>query len=331
MKKHSFELREVIPFRAENTPLTHVMKPGGFVQEILIVAEGTLNITGGAATGTALGVENPGSLLQRVELDAIAKAGSPYPDGKLVNLLTRSIKRREIFDESGVIAGSAITGAIAATAISEAYLIRFSLPERANPAETSLNTDAYASLQLTLTTGGNATMFSGNDRVWDWTGVKFYIYDRREAGSPGFGDTAVLFQSDVPVNITGANDQFSIDGELAKAESYYDVMLVTESTANRTLVDTVIKQVKVLSNNEQFKNLYKSAIKRFQQRFIKDKAQADTGLYLFKMAEDGLLGGCVRPINFVLDVLNPGGANLDRIIVNSRRIVLPSEYLPKKN
>jgi hypothetical protein len=67
-----------------------------------------------------------------------------------------------------------------------------------------------------------------------------------------------------------------------------------------------------------------------QREFVTDASENMTGLYLLPIAQDGLLMGAVKPVSLLLDVANPGGAGVDRLIVSSRRVILPHEYLPSK-
>jgi hypothetical protein len=329
MRKHDFSIRERIPFRAENSPLFHQVPKGGLIQEITPVLSGTLVIAGGAASGVATGAENPGGLVQRFDLDAVTRIGSPYPAGKLKSVTPRSVLRRRIFDKGFFqpdlsIGAAGLTGAAGSFTLSMPFPLRFSLPGNANRAiETALNADQYDSLQLQIVTGGKSALLTGNDRNWDYSGVRFDIYDRRENGAPG--DTAVLYESDQFVPIAGANPRLPLGAELPQSESFLDVLLITETT-NAALADTILRKVNVSTGTEQFEELYSEMIKQHGREFVTDAAQVDTGLYLVPISQDGLLAGAVRPISLLLDVANPGGAGVDRITVNSRRVVLPGEY-----
>lgn len=329
MKKHDYSLRERLTFGGENSPRYHEMKKGGAVMETCVMQRGSLVISGGAANGTQTG--EAGSVLQRVDVDAIARAGSPFPGGKLKSVTPRSILRRAIFD-NGVFVGDLSTytwnGAAGTYTFKLPHWLRWALPRNKNYAETALISDQYDGLQMALITSGKATMFSGTDRTYDYSGVTFDIYDRREAGAPS--SVGVLYENDVFVPIAGANARLPIDGQLSQNENHVDLLFITESTAAQTLVDTVINKITVSSGTDQFQELYPEMIKADQRdAYIRDAAQSDTGLYLINVAFDGLLTGVQRPISILADVSNPGGANLDRIIINSRRVLLPADYLKK--
>lgn len=329
MKKHDWQLRDTAQFRA-NTPIPFAFSGGGFVHEVLIELTGNIVFSGGASSGAANGQYNPGNLIAKFDVDSIAKQNSPYPDGKLKSLYTRSVLARNTFDEGGQENGTALVGGVGTEAVSQFYILRFALPDAAVPAETALNMDAYASVILTITTGQASDILTGNDRAVDYSGLTIRVYDRREAASPKYQDVAVLYESDVPVNIAAANTDLTVKNELSTSEAYFDVMLITESGAGRTLVDTVLKQVIVSTQNDQWAKWYAAALKRITRSFLFDKAASTTGLYMVNVAQDGLLAGSIKPLEFKLDVLNPGGANLDRVLFSSRRVVLPSEYMPTK-
>jgi hypothetical protein len=331
-KKHDFSIRERVAFGSENSPRYHEIRKGGMVLDVTPVLTGTLVVTGGTVNGTATG-ENPGNAVQRFDIDATPRIGSPYPGGKIKSLTPRSVLCRRIFDKGFKqgdmsLAGGTFNGAAGSYTFNQAFPLRFALPNNAvRPIETALNTDQYDGLQLQITTGGRNTLFSGNDRTFDWSGARFDIYDRRENGAPG--DVAVLYESDQFVPIAGANARLPIDGELPKNEGYLDILLIAETTG-QALADTIIKKVNISSGTDQFSEMYSEYIKQLQREFVTDASENMTGLYLLPIAQDGLLMGAVKPVSLLLDVANPGGAGVDRLIVSSRRVILPHEYLPSK-
>jgi hypothetical protein len=216
-----------------------------------------------------------------------------------------------------------VNGAAATYVFNQPFPLRFALPRNARPIETSLNTEAYDGLQLAVQLGGRDTQFVGNDRTFNWTGAFFDIVDRREAMSM---DVAVLYETDHIVPINQANSALPINAELPKGQGYIDMLLIAETT-NDALSDAIINRVSLFDGTQMFSDLYEDAIKSGQTEFVTDTAEALTGVYYLPIAQDGLLLGVVRDVSATLDVSKPG---TDRIIVSTRRVVLPQEFLPKR-
>ena len=324
-KKHDYSFRERFAFKT-GTPFFHEIRKGGYVTELKAVLRGSLVVSAGTASGTALG-ENPGNLMQRFDIDAVSKG--VYPGGKLKSLSPRSVLRRHVFDKGAfqkdLSIPAGLTGAAGTFVLNLAFHLRFALPMLARSFETALNTDAYTGLTLQMTTGSRDTQFTGNDRTFDFTSVVLDILDFREAADVPVG---VVYDTDVKVPIVGANNRFPVNGELPKGESYVDLLWMAETT-NQALADTIINKIDLLSGTDQFYSQISDYIKQENAEWFNDPQATQTGLYYTPIAKDGLLAGVVRDISGILDVSDPA-AGSDFITVNSRRVILPQEFLPAK-
>lgn len=317
-----------------NNTITHEIDKGGFVHDIFVVARGNVVVSGGAADGVATGDYNPHNIVTQFEL--LANSKGLYPGGTLKRVSSRTVAARQIFDTGRFLGdnlGATINGAAGTYTIECVYHLRFAVPEFIKSAETALYTDQYNGLQLVISLGGRDTLFTGNNRNFDFSGVTFDIYDRRSSGSP-FGDhVAVLYERDVIIPLNGANDSFNIGDYLDKPEPYYDILFISETTAAHTLTDALIKELKIVEDQSgtPFYRAIKPGILRYaQSQLIEPSGQAMTGLLKLNMAQDGMLKQLVASPRPVLDVANPGGPNLDRIIAATRCVVTPDMFLPSK-
>lgn len=321
LTKHKHEVEERIQFSAENTPLFHTIQPGGHVFETTVCQRGSLVVTGGTANGTSKG-ENPAGSVQRFDVDAVV--GSIYPAGKLKTLSARSVLLRQVLDEGYkkndlLLGANGYNGAAGTYTFNQPYSLKWALPGNLRSAETSLKTDAYSSIGLQITTGGRDNQFTGNDRAFNWNGVYFDILHRRELMNQ---ITAVLFESDVAIPLQGANSRQSIKNELPQDWPFLDFLLYTESTAAKTLVDTILNRVTMFEGNTQFFDQYDEEIKVMQEKYFQRLESMD-GLYYLPIAQDGLQLGARANVGIIADLADPA-AGTDVVTVVTRRVALPN-------
>jgi len=323
----SWKLRKSVAHPGAGNTITYEIDKGGFLEDLLIVARGTVNVTGGTTNGTATADYNPQNLLRMLEVDSVS--AGVYPDGTLKRVYPDSVYARHIFDE-GVALNDNLGATIAATgstAICCPWLLRFALPLLQEPNETSLFTQGYTGLQLILYCGSGTDLFSGNDRTWDFSQVVFDIYDRRNQGSPNATEVAVLYESDIVIPINGANQYWNLRDYLSQTQSYLDILAMFQTTSAHTLSDALLNQIRTIedSNGVAFEqNIRPEALKFRQTSLVKHNSLSQVGMYHIDLAEDFQLSELIYCPAITIDVNNPGGANQDRIILSTRRILMPS-------
>jgi hypothetical protein len=331
MQASDNRLAERIPFNTENSPLIHEMptKVGIMATESTLLLAGSLVVSGGTTSGTALG-ENPGGLLQQVQVEATALTGG-YPDGTLKKIVPRTLMRRRIFDHPekrfvpDVSLGiNGLTGAAGTFTLNMPFKLHWALPWLKRPFDTALDTGMFSSILWTITNGSRDRQFSGNDRVFNYAGVYWNIWHMLQAYSGGGnGPCCVLYDSDTTKNISGANPRLELNKEFVVDGSYLDLLFMTETT-NQVLADTIMNKLTIASGNDDFFNFYAPDLKAEMEGIIGDASTTSsprTGLYWAQVANDGLITNAKPNISATIDQANPG---TDRFIISRRSHV----YIP---
>jgi hypothetical protein len=331
MTKNTKTITKRIVGLAQNAPAYYPLIVEGAAGWILtgidVFLRGVITLSGGAASGTQVG-ENPGGLIASIQLDASAIPGGLYRGGKVKNVTPRSVLRGNVFDmgrfqdDTG---GNSVAGTAASTTLSLRLPLRFALPRLTNPIETGLRLDQFSQVLLTINMSSVAAMRTGNDRTVDLSAAYLEVVEKRTY-APNYYPLGTLFEDDRAIFISGANGRFSVDTQLPKSESYIDTLFMTESTANRTLVDTIMNRFTVFQASEQFQDRYDQNLRGENNDNRTEAATSLTGLYYFdftsgesEQGTSGLLSNVVPFLNYILDVNNPGGANLDDLLVRTRR------------
>lgn len=303
---------------------------GAYILAATFFLRGSLVISGGTTNGTPVG-ENPGGLVQSIQLDTTT-SGKPgfqgFRGGKLRNLTARSILRRRIFDrgwyQPDTYQTTGLTGAAGTFSLNSAFPVRFALPRLRRQFDTSFCCDAYSFAQFTLLTGSKGLCNPTTDRVWNEAGLYFDYMDDRTYPA-GQQKVAELYDDDRPFIIQAANKRTAFAGVLPQGEAYLDALLISQSTASNTLVDTVVNRVTWNSGTAQIFDQEGDHIKVEQGRYVNDASQSMTGLYYTPIDRDGMLGSAQYGMNGVFDLSNPGGAGLDNLIVATRRVAPGSQ------
>lgn len=317
LQRHDFKNRQRETF-VENGTLTYDVLRGGYIEKIVMMLRGSLTVAGGTVNGTSLG-ENPGNLLQRFFVDAA-------PIGQIKSLSPRSLIRNTIFDYGRLISDTALTGAAGTFTILQPFFLHFALPTLISPIEAALESAAFTSIQVRALLGGRDTQFAGNDRTFTYTSLNLDLLDQREVMS---GRTAVVFEDDIFRLISSANTRFSIS-DFPLGQRYLDQLYVFETT-NQALSDAIMNRLTVQSGGAVFADAFEDDFRMESFRSLKDAATALTGVH--KWWASPLTGGkqilrgavdarSLSQMSAVLDVSNPG---TDRVIVNSRRILLAED------
>lgn len=340
MTKHNYQRSESILYSAFNTPRFHriIIEPGIILAKILVVVRGPVNISGGTTNGVSAG-ENPGGLIARFEVDAVANS-SNYPAGKLKNVIPRGVLRKRNYDKGFYrndlnnytgITGSA--GTPSATLLTP-FDLRFCIPGLGKPIETGLRLDNYSSIMLKITTGVQTTMLTGNDRVWDVSGVSLEVTEFREfAQTPDktgklvdLQPPVVLYEEDIVVPITAAMNRMPFD-QFLSAGAYHDILWVAETTG-QALSDAILSEIFMRTGAEQFFDQISDSIKAEQQEYLSDQPNltgltSQVGLYYTPLNKDlgqerAGLGGAVPNVGATATVAHPG---TDQVTVCTRRFI----------
>jgi hypothetical protein len=334
MQRSMRKLGERIPFNTENSPLQHEMPTlvGYMATESTLLLAGSLVVSGGTSSGTVLG-ENPGGLLQQLQIEASALTGG-YPDGTLAKVVPRTLMRRRMFDHpekrfvpdvSLGIAG--LTGAAGTFTLNMPFKKHWALPWLKRPFDTALDTGMFSSILWTITNGSRDRQFSGNDRVFNYAGVYWNIWHMLQAYSgDGLGPRCVLYDSDTTKNIAGANPRLELNKEFVVDGSYLDLLFMTETT-NQTLADTIVNKITIASGDDDFFNFYGPDLKAEMEGVIGDASATSTprtGLYWAQVADDGLLTNSKPNLSATIDQANPG---TDRFIISRRsHVYIPAAF-----
>ncbi len=326
VSKSSWKRRARIAHPGAGNTITYEIDKGGFLEDIMVVARGIVRVTGGTSNGVATADYNPQALVSKFEV--IGNSAGVYPGGMLKSVLSSSVHARVAFDDKeylGDLTGATLSGAIGNYTIKTPYQLRFALPNNPEPNETSLFTAGYVGLQLVIYCGQGTDLFPGCDRNFDFSGVTFDIYDRRNAGSPNKTEVAVLFETDQIIPIGGANDSWNLRDYLRKNEPYLDILVMAQTT-NHALSDSVLLEVKTVEDEKSvpfMQGIDPDALKFRQFREV-NAGQSTTGLYRIPLAEDFMLSQLISNPAITVNVANPGGANNDRLILSSRRVLRPT-------
>lgn len=333
MTKHFRKITKRVLFNAINTPVSHriVIESGILLTKIIVLFYGAYVLSAGTASGTAIG-ENPGALVQRMKLEASAKSGK-YPGGVIKDICARGILRRMMFDYGRSmpdfnLGATGVTGAAASFTVKTAFDLQLALPRLTDPQMSALRLDQFKKAMLTITTGGRDTLFTGNDRTQDVSGLYFDIVEEREyAGKDGtYQPPVVLYEYDQNVPINQANKKLPIDDLLQAAEAYIDILWIAETT-NNALSDGIFNEIFLKAGSEEWFDLKQDDIKLRQRRFLTDAADSMTGLLYTPLAEDlgnelAQLNGAVADLGGTVDVLKPG---TDQFWACTRRVA-PTGY-----
>lgn len=329
MTKHNIQITKRIPFNAINSPLFHkvVIEAGVLLTAITVFLYGTYTLSAGSASGTAIG-ENPGALVQRFDVDAVAR-NQNYPGGKLKSVVPRGVLRRMEFDNGHTfpdlsLGASGVPGTAVASTVKTQFDLLFSLPFLADPQMTALRLDRYKQLMLKITNGGRDTLWTGNDRTQDVSALYYDILEYREAAGSdlSYQPPVVLYEEDVNIPINQANKKLSLDNQLQSSEAYLDILWIAETT-NNALSNAILNEVFLKTGSEQFLDLKNDDIQNIQRRFITDAADLPaTGLYYTRIARDlgnelSQIQGAVADLGATLDVSKPG---TDAVWMCSRRV-----------
>jgi hypothetical protein len=319
--------RLTTPF-IKNSKIIFTLPLGGKILEGKVVLYGTIVVSAGTTSGTASGDGGPLNLVKRVIVNATPAAGSRYPGGKVFDITPRSLIRYAITQHNGKLileqSGSTLGNGAAGT-----YNIYLSIPlyfadsVLRNSVATALNTDGtYASVQVEIDTADLTNCFTGNDRTVDFTGLQLQWVDNRVALQ---GDTNVLFHEDHTFLIA-ATQKRAFDQAMPQDGAFLSWLFLAEQSAQYTLSDGLFNRLQVDGTPISYDKYAPDIRQQMLDDEWLDPSQTATGMYFIDWT-DSSLGNSVlaSSLQTRFDVTNVSGANLDDLLVSTRRVFAPAQ------
>lgn len=305
-----------------NTPVVVQVSEDGYLESVDVGFDGDIVVSGGAASGTATGRENPEAIVESIEVLTQRK-------GTIKRLPIRAYLFWHLFDRGRVSAlGADISGAAATYTQAGHFPVNFALPSLVRPFETALNTRRYGQIQLIFNCKDQSQILTGNDRAWNFGALRFNIEELRNLSAipadPAM-DTDLLIEWEEIKEVTASTIEFSM--RLPVGYRYKEILFTAE--VDNVLSDAVINSIRVETDGQTWFDLQENAIKRFQRRRITDAAQVDTGLYLVDLCPSGLKTRTpdargLSNVKAILDVTKPAGTVFIKAYC---RAILPNENL----
>jgi hypothetical protein len=326
------------PFVNPGVPVVHECKLGksslgNLLKGFRIAITGQLALSGQSVVGVANGEPSAAGLVTRIIVETKSNRGLATPDGKIVEIVPRTALFRRMlekvssgFKQPDIRLGAAgIVPANGNIVVNAVIDIPFALPRLVNPIESALKMDDYDLIRLTLTSQSLAALFVGNNAVVDYSGLRYEIQEIREV-NPSYQPIRVPYINDQFVYIGGANPRMIWDAFITQTGLFLDFLALTETTSS-ALADTIINRLFISSGSDAIEDPYFDQIKGDQQDFVSDLANSMVGVHYRPLAaglEDarGLLTSAVPDLSIKADVANPGGANVDRVILSTRRVAV---------
>jgi len=324
--------KKVLPL-AQNSPAYYSLNlskaAGWLLLGIDLCVRGNIVLSAGTTNGTR-SQEDPAGIFNNIQIDATPMPGGLYRGGKVFNASPRSILRMNVFDrgrfQDDLGGSNSVTGAAGTFPINLRLPINFALPNGLKPIDTALRLDQFSDITMTFNMSSIAAMLVGCDRTVDWTQLYIEVVERRAysvnaAKKTGFWPLGTLFQDDHFFQIAAANNRFTIDSQLPHVDPYVEALLMTQSTAQNTLVDTILNRVTQYQGLESFSDIFERDLRMLNNDEITEVANtALTGMYFLRLSDRRLSNLVLPTYNLVLDVNNPGGANLDSLLLFTRRL-----------
>ncbi len=319
--------RATKPFVA-NSKVIFTVPLGGKIRMGKVVLQGSIVVSAGSTNGTAVGQAGPANLAKRIIVTATPAANSRYPGGKIVDCNPRSLLQYGIFQHNGKIvieqAASVLgSGAAGTYTIYMSYPIYFADATLRNSYSTCLNTDpgTYASLQVEVDTGDLKSCFSGNDRTVDFSGLTVQWVDDRIAFD---GDTLVRYQED-HVALIAATQERMLDEAMPQDGNFESWLLMGEASAQQNLSDSLLQRVTVEGPTIGFDQYAQDIRQQMLDDEWIDPSQTATGLWFIDWT-DTTIGNTVPAggLQSKFKVTNVSGANLDDLLVYTRRVFSPA-------
>ncbi len=304
-----------------NSPVVLSPRRDGYIEEIELGLDGNVVVSGGTVNGTATGRENPEAIVDFIRIEA-------RPAGEIFKLDPRGIMFWRLFDRGRAIQGTDLSGAAGTFAQALQFPIPFALPSLRKPFESALNTKRFDSIDITIQCADQTRLLTGNDRTWDFNGLRFDPdVSRNLSGLPisAGQDTHLLRQFQIQRQISAAQSDFRV--RLPGGFLYKELLVTTEDAF--VLVDGINRAI-VQGGGITPYDKFEADIKRYQRRRVPDAAVSDTGLYLIDLCPSGMVSRCFdarglsEGVDLLLDVDAPAGTRFVNVYA---RAIIPNVNL----
>jgi hypothetical protein len=305
---------------------------GGKILSGHVILQGQVVISAGTTSGAIKGEGGPLNLIRRIIVTANPAPGSRYPGGKIVDCSARGLIRYAVTQREGKFfveqAASVLGSGVAGT-----YPIYLGIPiywadsnlRRSVSAALNADPSAYSTIQVEVDTGLLSDCFTGNDRTVDFSGLTVQWADDREQL---VGDTLVRYQED-HVYLIPAAQQRAMDEAMPQDGAFESWLILAEQSSALTLSDGLVQRLMIDADNLDY-DKYAQDIRQqmYNDEWI-DISTVATGQYFVDFT-DGLPGQSV-PANTLsarFQVANVSGANLDDLLIYTRRLFSPLSPTP---
>lgn len=314
------------PF-VQDSKLIFTLPLGGKIRQGLLVLSGQIVLASGTANGTVNGEGGPVNLISRVIVNATPASGSRYPGGKIVDATPRSLLRFAAMQHNGKFIGEQ-SGSTLGGGANGTYTIYLGIPiyfadsTLRNPIQTALNTDpgTYASVQVEVDTADITACFTGNNATVTYSGLTLQWVDDRVALS---GDTLVRYQED-HLALIAATQKRMLDEAMPQDGSFESWTILAQQSAAATLADTLLNRVTISGPTLDYDKYGQDIRQDMLDNEWIDPSQTAAGMYHLDFT-DGTVSNTVPAggLQTQLDVNNVSGANLDNLLVFTRRVFSP--------
>jgi hypothetical protein len=314
----------------KNSKVVFTLPLGQKILEGKIVLHGNVVLSAVTNAGAVAGEGAPINLIDRVIVHANPAAGSRYAGGEIVNCTQRSLLRYAATQHCGKFIGEQAGSTLGAGA-NGTYAIYLSIPIyfadatlRAKDASTALNTDAgtYASVQVEVRTADILACLTGFVGTVDYSQLMVdWIDDRVDL--PG-QDTNTVFMEDHTLLIP-ATSKRALDPAMPNDGAFMAWLILAQQGAAGTLADTLLSRVKVEGNPIDFEKYAQDIRQKMLDDEWIDPSQSAAGMYFIDWT-DGVLHNSLiaSTLQTKLDYNNVSGANLDNLLICTRRIFPPA-------
>ena len=318
--------RLVTPF-VPNSKIIFTLPLGMKMLTGKVVLSGPIVLASGTVPGTIMGEGAPTNLIKRIIVTANPAAGSRYPGGKIVDCSPRSLLRYGIMQHNGKFIGEQ-SASVLGGGVNGTYPIYLSIPiyfadcTLRNQVSTALNMDpgTYASVQVEVDTGDITSCLTGNNAVPNWSGLTVQWVDDRVALP---GDTNVRFQEDHTFLIAASQSR-AFDQAMPQDGLFESWLFIQEQGAQATLSKSLLQRVQVDGDPITFDKYLQDIQQQMLDEEWVDPAQSFTGLAFIDWT-DSTLANTVKAstLQTRFQVTNVSGANLDDLLIYTRRVFPP--------
>lgn len=318
------------PFQLGQT-MTLNINPGDKILSGNVIIAGTATISGGTTNGSPICEGGPIGLIKQIRLVANKAAGSRYPGGTIVKCRPQTLLRYAITERGGKFVGEQ-SGSTFGNGAAGAYPFYLSIPIyfadslNRNYNQTALNMDqvdatgapVYSAVQLQVDfIAALSEIFSGSDRALAINANLQWDDDRLALPF----DTTPLVQEDHLDIIQAANTEH-VDQSMPN-DGNFTSWLILQQAGSPTfqLANTLVNKIILRGADINFWENLADMQQKMLNDGLWDPSQSFTG-QIFLDFTHGLLANSNRAagLQHTIDVNNPSGAGLDRLLIYTRRV-----------